>query len=78
MMTLFFHAEPIDAWSAASRCDTGAFARYFWGLLERGSYMPCSQYESLFVSAAHSEADVDDTIAAATDVLGDRPAQGEE
>ena len=78
MMTLFFHAEPIDAWSAASRCDTGAFARYFWGLLERGSYMPCSQYESLFVSAAHSEADVDDTIAAATDVLGEPPAQGEE
>ncbi len=77
MMTLFFHAEPIDAWSAASRCDTGAFARYFWGLLERGSYMPCSQYESLFVSAAHSEADIDDTIAAAADVLGDRPAQGE-
>jgi glutamate-1-semialdehyde 2,1-aminomutase len=78
MMTLFFHAEPIDAWSAASRCDTGAFARYFWGLLERGSYMPCSQYESLFVSAAHSEADIDDTIAAATDVLGEQPAQGEE
>ncbi len=70
MMTLFFHAAPIDAWSAASRCDTGAFASYFWGLLERGSYIPCSQYESLFISAAHSEADVDDTIAAATDVLG--------
>ena len=69
MMTLFFHPAPINNWSAASRCDTGAFARYFWGLLERGSYMPCSQYESLFISAAHSEADIDDTIAAATDVL---------
>ncbi len=69
MMTLFFHPEPIDAWPAASRCDTDAFARYFWGQLERGSYLPCSQYEALFVSAAHSEADIDHTIAAAADVL---------
>jgi len=69
MMTLFFHPEPIDAWSAASQCDTDAFARYFWGLMERGSYLPCSQYEALFVSAAHSEEDIDDTIAAATEVL---------
>ena len=38
-------------------------------VLERGSYLPCSQYEAMFVSAAHSETDVDDTIAAATDVL---------
>ena len=72
MMTLFFHAGPIENWSAASRCDTAAFARYFWGLLERGSYLPCSQYEALFVSAAHSEADIDATIAAADAVLGAR------
>lgn len=72
MMTLFFHATPIDAWPAASQCDTDAFARYFWGQLERGSYLPCSQYEALFVSAAHSEADIDDTIAAATDVLAEQ------
>lgn len=72
MMTLFFHAAPVDSWQAASRCDTDAFARYFWGLLERGSYMPCSQYEALFISAAHSEADVDNTIAAATEVLAMR------
>jgi glutamate-1-semialdehyde 2,1-aminomutase len=69
MMTLFFHPEPIDAWPAASRCDTDGFARYFWGMLKRGSYLPCSQYEALFISAAHTEADIDDTIAAATEVL---------
>ena len=71
MMTLFFHAEPINAWPAASRCDTDAFARCFWGLLERGSYLPCSQYEAMFVSTAHGEGDIDQTIAAATDLLAE-------
>jgi glutamate-1-semialdehyde 2,1-aminomutase len=69
MMTLFFNAEPVVDWPTAARCDTKAFARYFWRLLERGVYMPCSQYEALFVSAAHSEADIDATIAAARGVL---------
>ena len=69
MMTLFFHKESINAWSAASRCDSATFAHYFWGLLNRGSYLPCSQYEAMFISAAHSEADIDATVAAATEVL---------
>jgi glutamate-1-semialdehyde 2,1-aminomutase len=37
--------------------------------MERGIYMPCSQFEALFVSAAHTEADVDATVAAAREVL---------
>jgi glutamate-1-semialdehyde 2,1-aminomutase len=69
MMTLFFNPEPVHDWPAAARCDTQAFARYFWGLMDRGVYMPCSQYEALFVSAAHTEADIDATVAAARDVL---------
>lgn len=69
MMTLFFNSEEVSNWPAASRCDTGAFAKYFWGLLERGTYMPCSQYEALFVSAAHTEDDIDATIASAREVL---------
>jgi glutamate-1-semialdehyde 2,1-aminomutase len=69
MMTLFFNGEPVVDWPTAARCDTKAFARYFWGLLERGAYMPCSQYEALFVSAAHGEADIDATIDAAREVL---------
>ena len=69
MMTLFFNPERVSDWDVASRCDTGAFARYFWGLLERGVYMPCSQYEALFVSAAHTEADIDATVAAAESAL---------
>jgi glutamate-1-semialdehyde 2,1-aminomutase len=64
MMTLFFNPDPVIDWTVAARCDTKRFARFFWGLLDSGVYFPCSQYEVLFVSAAHSEADIDDTIAA--------------
>jgi glutamate-1-semialdehyde 2,1-aminomutase len=69
MLTLFFHGGPIDGWRQACQCDTARFARYFWGLMNRGVYMPCSQYEALFVSAAHTEADIDATIAAAEAAL---------
>ena len=71
MMTLFFTDEPVTDWEPASRCDTRAFARYFWGLLDRGVYMPCSQYEALFVSAAHSESDIDATVTAAREVFAE-------
>jgi glutamate-1-semialdehyde 2,1-aminomutase len=69
MLTLFFVTEPVTDWPTASRCDTAQFARYFWGMLDRGMYLPCSQYEALFVSATHTEADIDATIAAAREVL---------
>jgi glutamate-1-semialdehyde 2,1-aminomutase len=69
MMTLFFNREAVVDWPTAARCDTAAFARYFWGLIDRGVYMPCSQYEALFVSSAHSEQDIDDTVAAAKDAF---------
>ena len=69
MMTLFFHDHPVTDWDVASRCDTRRYARYFWGMIARGIYLPCSQYEALFVSAAHSDADIDATIAAAGEVL---------
>jgi glutamate-1-semialdehyde 2,1-aminomutase len=69
MMTLFFGAGPINDWQSASRCDTQLFAKFFWGMMDRGVYLPCSQYEALFVSAAHTEEDIDETIIAASDVL---------
>jgi glutamate-1-semialdehyde 2,1-aminomutase len=69
MLTLFFNSQRPTDWDSASKSDTARYAKYFWGLLDRGVYMPCSQYEALFVSAAHSEADIDATIAAASDVL---------
>jgi len=69
MMTLFFSDAPVRDWHRASACDTARFARYFWGLIERAVYMPCSQYEALFVSTAHSEEDIDATVAAAREVF---------
>jgi len=69
MMTLFFSAEPVTDWPSASLCDTKRFAKYFWQMIERGVYLPCSQFEALFVSAAHSEAIVDATINAAREAL---------
>jgi glutamate-1-semialdehyde 2,1-aminomutase len=69
MLTLFFGDGPVRSWSEAARCDTAAFGRFFWRMMDRGVYLPCSQYEALFVSAAHTEADIDATIAAARDSL---------
>ncbi len=69
MMTLFFSGDAVTDWPSASRCDTKRFAKCFWGLIDRGVYMPCSQFEALFVSAAHSEADIDATIAAVQQAL---------
>jgi glutamate-1-semialdehyde 2,1-aminomutase len=69
MMTLFFANEPVRDWPSASRCDTERFGRWFWGMMDRGIYLPCSQYEALFVSAAHGEEDIDATLAAGREVL---------
>lgn len=69
MLTLFFSREPVRSWDEAARCDTKRFGRFFWEILARGVYLPCSQYEALFVSAAHTEADVESTIQAATEAL---------
>jgi len=69
MMTLFFSGDPVTDWPSASRCDTKRFAKYFWNMIERGIYLPCSQFEALFVSAAHSEVNIDATIKAAREAL---------
>jgi glutamate-1-semialdehyde 2,1-aminomutase len=55
----------------AARCDTKQFARYFWGMLDRGIYLPCSQFEANFVSAAHTPEHIDQTLAAAREVLAE-------
>jgi len=69
MLTLFFNAQQPTDWDSSSKSDTARYAKYFWGLLDRGVYMPCSQYEALFVSAAHTTADIDATIDAAAAVF---------
>ncbi len=71
MFTLFFSAERVVDQQSASACDTARFARYFRGMLDRGIYLPCSQFEANFVSAAHTDEDIDRTIAAAREVLAE-------
>lgn len=69
MLTLFFTSEPVHNYDDAKRCDAALFGRFFWELLARGVYFPSSQFEALFVSTAHTEADVDHTIAAAAEAF---------
>jgi glutamate-1-semialdehyde 2,1-aminomutase len=69
MFTLFFNPERVTSFTQSSKNNTDRFAKYFWGMIDRGVYLPCSQYEANFVSVAHSDADIENTIAAARDVL---------
>lgn len=73
MLTIFFQrgAEPtpVTGWKNASQSDTGRYAAFFWGMIDRGVYLPCSQYEALFFSTCHTEDDIDRTIAAAAETL---------
>jgi glutamate-1-semialdehyde 2,1-aminomutase len=69
MFTLFFNPEPVTSYKVSSKNDTARFARYFHGMLDRGIYLPCSQFEANFVSMMHTEDDVQATIDTARDVL---------
>ena len=69
MMTLFFCSQPVFGWHEASTCDRQLFAAFFWGLVDRGVYMPCSQFEALFFSRTHTPEMIDETVAAAHEVL---------
>lgn len=71
MWTLFFVDAPVGDYDAAKKSDTARFSRFFWSMMDRGVYLPCSQYEAAFISAAHTEAHIDETIAAAKAALND-------
>jgi glutamate-1-semialdehyde 2,1-aminomutase len=64
MFTLFFTDQPVSDFPSAATSDTKRFAAYFAEMLKEGVYLPPSQFEAAFVSLAHSEADIDQTIAA--------------
>ncbi|MEN6405051.1 MAG: glutamate-1-semialdehyde 2,1-aminomutase [Thermoguttaceae bacterium] len=70
MMTLFFTDRPILNWDDASTCDRQRFAAFFWNMLDRGVYFPCSQFEAMFVSASHTPEEIDATVAAAAESMG--------
>jgi glutamate-1-semialdehyde 2,1-aminomutase len=65
MFTWFFTVGPITGWNSAAKSDTEAFGRFFRSMLDSGIYLPPSQFEAAFLSAAHTEADIEQTIAAA-------------
>jgi glutamate-1-semialdehyde 2,1-aminomutase len=70
MMTLFFNPGPVIDWESAARSDTQRYARFFWGMVDCGVYLPCSQFEAMFVSTAHTSEQVEETIAAAKETFG--------
>ena len=65
----FFNGGPVEDFDAAKRSDTGAYAAYFSAMLRRGFYFAPSQFEAMFVGAAHTETMIDDTVAAAAEAL---------
>jgi len=69
MFTLFFTDREVFDFESAKTCDTERFNRYFNAMLEQGIYLPPSQFEAAFISAAHTEADIDRTINAAAKAL---------
>jgi len=69
MITLFFHPGPIQNWDEAERSDRQKFALFHRGLLTRGVYWPPAQFEAAFISAAHTQTDIQETVAAATSAL---------
>ncbi len=70
MFTFFFTDEPVTDWDSAARSDKAKFGRFFHHMLERGVYLAPSQFEAGFVSAAHSEADIERTVSAAREFAG--------
>ena len=69
LLTLFFSRGAISEYAGAKKCDTRRFAEFFRGMLDRGIFIAPSQYEALFVSAAHTDADIDRTLAAFREAL---------
>ena len=69
LLTVFFAPEPVRDYAAAKKSDTARFASFFREMLDRGIFLPPSQFEAFFVSAAHTQADIDATIAAARESL---------
>jgi glutamate-1-semialdehyde 2,1-aminomutase len=69
MITVFFTKGPVRTYGDARSCDTKAFGRWHGRLLDRGIYWPPAQFEAAFISAAHTEDDIDETIRAAEEAF---------
>lgn len=71
LLTLFFGVTNVRCFADASSADTAAFARFFRAMIERGVYLPPSQYEAWFVSLAHGADEVTRIVDAARDAARD-------
>ncbi|WP_411787841.1 glutamate-1-semialdehyde 2,1-aminomutase [Halobacillus rhizosphaerae] len=69
MVGFFFNQEPVTNFETASRSNLDMFARYYRGMIEEGIFLPPSQFEGLFLSAAHTDEDIERTIEAAKKVF---------
>ena len=69
MFSAFFTDQPVIDFKSACSSDVERFGSFFRGMLERGIYLAPSQYEAVFLSAAHTDADIDYTLEQARDVL---------
>jgi glutamate-1-semialdehyde 2,1-aminomutase len=65
MFGLFFTDHPVTGWGSAKTADTAKFARYFQAMLENGVYVAPSQFETGFISTAHGDAEIKQTLSAA-------------
>jgi glutamate-1-semialdehyde 2,1-aminomutase len=75
MWGVFFTAGPVRNYSGARDADTALFARWHRAALSRGIFLAPSAFEASFVSAAHSESDIDFTIAQLDAALGEARAR---
>jgi glutamate-1-semialdehyde 2,1-aminomutase len=69
MLTPFFTSQAVRDYQSALASDTGAYGRFFHAMLAQGIYLPPSQFEAWFLSGAHTDRDVDKTIAAAREAF---------
>jgi glutamate-1-semialdehyde 2,1-aminomutase len=70
MLGLFFAEAPVASWEDAKQhADTDRFARFHGAMLDRGVYLPPSQFEAWFLSSAHGDAEIDATVAAAREAF---------
>jgi glutamate-1-semialdehyde 2,1-aminomutase len=74
MFGLFFTAEKVTTYAQATAADSALFNRFFHGMLKRGVYLAPSAFEAGFMSSAHSDQDIADTLEAARGAL--REAKG--
>jgi len=62
LLTVFFTGSPVFDMSTASATDRESFGAFFHGMIDNGVYLPPSQFEAWFVSTAHTDADIEETL----------------